>query len=170
MTKADFELIVRSRQSMVYSIAYNFFRNAALAEEVAQDVFLQLYEHRREIRSDAHVVSWLRKTTTHRCIDASRKRSFWNEIQLEEAPEIPDELPASDPLLQDKLRRLVASLPETPRMVVILRYTEEMDADEIGELLGIPVRTVWSHLQRAMALMREKASRYLKEETNEPIR
>src|SRR5213593_3471270 len=153
MTKADVELIVRSRQSMVYSIAYNFFRNAALAEEVAQDVFLQLYEHRREIRSDAHVVSWLRKTTTHRCIDASRKRSFWNEIQLEEAPEIPDELPASDPLLQDKLRRLVASLPETPRMVVILRYAADIDGAGLGQRLRMPAQAVWRHIRGAIAFL-----------------
>ena len=55
-------------------------------------------------------------------------------------------------------------------MVVILRYGEDMDAEKIGEALGMPVRTVWSHLQRAIALMREKASRYLKEESNEAVR
>jgi len=47
MTTAEFELIVRQHQGMVYSIAYNFFNNVAVAEEVAQDVFLQLYENRR---------------------------------------------------------------------------------------------------------------------------
>jgi len=74
------------------------------------------------------------------------------------------------PLLKERLWRLVASLPEKPRMVVILRYGEDMDAEKIGEALGMPVRTVWSHLQRAIALMREKASRYLKEESNEAVR
>ena len=161
---------MRGHQAMVYSIAYNFFRNVAVAEEVAQDVFLQLFQNLHAIGSDSHVVSWLRRATTHRCIDAARRRSFWNEIQLEELPDIPDDLPANDPLLKERLRRLVASLPEKPRMVVLLRYGEDMDAEEIGEALGMPVRTVWSHLQRAIALMREKASRYLKEESNESIR
>jgi RNA polymerase sigma-70 factor, ECF subfamily len=73
-------------------------------------------------------------------------------------------------LLQERLGRLVASLPEKQRMVVVLRFGEDMDAEEIGEALGMPVRTVWSHLQRGIALMREKASRYLKEESHERIR
>jgi RNA polymerase sigma-70 factor (ECF subfamily) len=64
----------------------------------------------------------------------------------------------------------VASLPEAPRAVLILRYGEDMDADEIGEALKMPVRTVWSHLQRATALIRQKAARYLKEKEHEPVR
>ena len=45
-----------------------------------------------------------------------------------------------------------------------------MDVEEIGRTLQMPVRTVWSHLQRATALIREKATLYLKENNNEPIR
>ena len=56
MTTAEFELIVRQHQGMVYSIAYNFFNNVAVAEEVAQDVFLQLYESRRSVESHSHVI------------------------------------------------------------------------------------------------------------------
>jgi RNA polymerase sigma-70 factor (ECF subfamily) len=170
MTTEDFESILLRHQSMVYSIAYNFFRNAATAEEVSQDVFLQLYETPGAPRSEAHVAAWLRKTTTHRCIDAARRRSYANEIAVDALPDLPATASDGDPLLQERLRRLVASLPEKPRMVMILRYTEDLDPEEIGEALGMPVRTVWSHLQRGLALLREKAARYLREESNEPIR
>ena len=68
MTTAEFELIVRQQQGMVYSIAYNFFHNVAVAEEVAQDVFVQLYEKRHAVKSDAHAVAWLRRAATHRCL------------------------------------------------------------------------------------------------------
>ncbi|HYR83284.1 MAG TPA: sigma-70 family RNA polymerase sigma factor [Terriglobia bacterium] len=170
MTTADFELIVRQHQGMVYSIAYNFFNNVAVAEELAQDVFLQLYESRRSVESRSHVIAWLRRATTHRCIDVLRRRSFHNEVQLDELPETRDDQPETDPLLQEKLRRLVASLPETPRTVLILRYGEDMDVEEISRTLEMPVRTVWSHLQRGIALLKEKASRYLKEESRESIR
>ena len=170
MTTAEFELIVRQHQGMVYSIAYNFFNNVAVAEEVAQDVFLQLYENRRSVESHSHVIAWLRRATTHRCIDVVRHRSFHNEVQLDELPETHDDQPETDPLLQERLRRLVASLPETPRTVLILRYGEDMDAEEIGRTLEMPVRTVWSHLQRGVALLKEKASRNLKEESRESIR
>jgi RNA polymerase sigma-70 factor (ECF subfamily) len=170
MANIDFESVLREHQGMVYSIAFNFFHNTAVAEEVAQDVFLKLYESRRLIKSDAHVVAWLRRTATHRCIDTLRRRGTWREVQLEDLPDIADESPPTDPLLQQKLRCLIASLPEKPRMALVLRYGEDMDVDEISRILDMPVRTVWSHLQRGIALVREKASRYLKEETNEPVR
>ena len=57
------------------------------------------------------------------------------------------------------LRKLVASLPDTQRMVVVLRYQEDLDAAEIATTLGMPVQTVWSHLRRAIAMLQEKAGR-----------
>jgi len=167
MTKADFESVVREHQRMVYSIACNFFHNAAIAEEVAQDVFLQLYENRLAVNVGTHCVAWLRRSTVHRCIDATRRSSFRQEIQVDVLPEIPDDSPETDPLLQEGLRRLIASLPETQRSVMILRFGEDMDVDDIGRTLQMPVRTVWSHLQRATARIREKAARFLKENDNE---
>jgi len=89
---------------------------------------------------------------------------------MEELPEVSVAATESDPLLQEGLRRLIASLPEKPRAVLILRYGEDMDPDEIGRTLQMPVRTVWSHLQRATALIREKAARYRMEKENEPSR
>jgi len=73
-------------------------------------------------------------------------------------------------LLQEGLRRLIASLPEKPRAVLVLRFGEDMDAEEIGRILEMPVSTVWSHLQRATAMIREKAARYLMEREDEPSR
>ena len=170
MKPEEFEPILREHQAMVYSIAYHFFHNVALAEEVAQDVFLQLYENRKTIASRSHAASWLRRAVTHRCIDALRHKSMQSELQFEELPDISYDSSEPDPLLKERLRRLVASLPVHLRMVVVLRYGEDMDVEEISRTLDMPVRTVWSNLQRATALMRTKASRYLKEEANESIR
>ena len=66
---------------------------------------------------------------------------------------------AGDPLLQRRLRALIASLPEKQRIVMVLRYQEDMMPEEIARTLDIPVRTVKSHLQRSLALMREKMAR-----------
>src|SRR4051812_7819352 len=118
MTESEFEEVVREYQSMVYSIAYNFFGNAALAEEIAQDVFLQLYENRSITRSHSHVISWLRRVTTHRCIDVLRHRRIQSEVNIEELQDVSEAGPQRDPLLEDKLRKLVASLPTKQRMVV----------------------------------------------------
>jgi RNA polymerase sigma-70 factor (ECF subfamily) len=170
MTKAEFESAVREHQSMVYSIACNFFHNEAIAEEVAQEVFLQLYQGHRSVATGPHCVAWLRRSTVHRCIDTARRSSFRQEVHMEFLPEIPVNAPETDPLLQESLRRLIASLPEKPRAVMVLRFGEDMDADDIASTLQMPVRTVWSHLQRGISMIREKATRYLKEKEDEPIR
>ncbi len=59
-----------------------------------------------------------------------------------------------DPLLTVMLDRQIARLPERSRMIVILRFQEEMEPGEIAEALGIPVGTVKSNLHRALALLR----------------
>ena len=81
---------------------------------------------------------------------------------LPEPLEPPGEPPDADPLLSRRLRQLVASLPEAQRIVLILRYQEDMSPDEISDLLDMPVATVKSHLQRTLRLLREKAARVLR--------
>ena len=66
---AAFAELVREHQSMVFSLARRILRNTATAEESAQEVFLELYRNLGGIQSPAHLVFWLRKVTTHRCID-----------------------------------------------------------------------------------------------------
>jgi RNA polymerase sigma-70 factor, ECF subfamily len=168
MTNSDFENVVRRHQAMVYSIALHFFHNIANAEEVAQDVFLKLYQDRHSPKSELHTIAWLRRTTAHRCIDRLRREKVQREIQLDDMPDASVDSEHADPFLKERLSRLVASLPEKQRMVIILRYGEDMDVDEIGRTLQMPVRTVWSHLQRSLVLLREKASRFLRKEDYEP--
>jgi RNA polymerase sigma-70 factor (ECF subfamily) len=57
----------------------------------------------------------------------------------------------------------VATLPEKPRLVVTLRYQEDLDPTEIADLLGMPLNTVKSHLRRSLAILREKVTRSLGE-------
>lgn len=163
VSEADFSGILRENQAMVYSIAFNFLRDQALAEELAQDVFLQLYKNLGRLESRQHAANWLRRTTGHRCIDFARRRGPVKEVDLESAPEPSSEGSFTDPLLRERLRRLVASLPEKKRLLVIMRFQEEMELEEIAKVLNIPARTVRTQMWRTLALMREKASHFLGE-------
>jgi RNA polymerase sigma-70 factor (ECF subfamily) len=151
--------IVREHQSMVFSLAWRFLRDRALAEELAQDVFLELHRHLAAIESPAHLVFWLRKVASRRCIDLTRRRAFWPKLRLDEVPEPAARTCEADPLVSRALARLVASLPEKARMVVILRYQEDLDPGDIAELLEMPLGTVKSHLQRSLDLLRDKLAR-----------
>jgi RNA polymerase sigma-70 factor (ECF subfamily) len=150
-------------QSMVFSIALRILGDRFLAEETAQDVFLELHAKLDELESDEHVVHWLRRVTVHRSIDKIRQRDRRREDVTDpaELPELTVESAPGDPLLSRQIRQLVGSLPVTPRTVVALRYQEDMSVEEIAEALSMPVATVKSHLRRTLQLLREKMARVL---------
>lgn len=148
-----FAQIIEQHEAMVYSLAWNFFGDRGRAEEVAQDVFLQLYRNLRTIESDAHLLFWLRQVTTRRCIDLTR-RTKHKAVSLDDAGELPAQTKASDPLLDRRLKRLVEELPDAQRAVITLRYQEDLDPAEICRIVGMPVNTVKSHLHRALLSMR----------------
>jgi DNA-directed RNA polymerase specialized sigma24 family protein len=79
---AAFAELVREHQSMVFSIAYHYLQDRSLAEDLAQEVFLELYQGLDRIESPAHLTFWLRRVTANRCIDQGRKklrRSCWSD-------------------------------------------------------------------------------------------
>jgi RNA polymerase sigma-70 factor (ECF subfamily) len=152
----DLEQLVREHQPMVFSLAYHFLRDRARAEDLAQDVFLHLHQKLHELASPAHVKFWLRRVTAHRCIDESRRAKWRNGPGLDSVPEPSVPAADSDFLRADALRKLVASLPEKARFVVILRYQEDLEPTEIAEILNLPLGTVKSQLHRALAILRRK--------------
>lgn len=154
--EVDFTRVVAENQSLVFSLALRFLRDRAGAEELAQDVFLQLYRQIGRIETPAHATWWLRRAICHRCIDEARRRRLRPRVGLEAVPEPLAESRDPDPFLNERLRRLVAGLPANARMVVLLRYQEDLDPTEIAETLNMPVSTVKSHLHRSLAVLRGK--------------
>jgi RNA polymerase sigma-70 factor, ECF subfamily len=153
---AAFAEIVRQSKSMVYSLAYHFLFDKSQAEELAQEVYLQLFQNLKRMESPEHLVFWLRRVTGHRCIDWNRRHCLRSHLNLEDLPEPPAPEGTGDPLLARRLQQLVASLPEKSRMIVTLRYQEDLQLAEIAEIMEIPVNTVKSYLQRALAKLQEK--------------
>jgi len=155
-----FEEIVQDHQSMVFSIAYHFLHDRSLAEEAAQDVFLRLYRNLASIKSPKHLVFWLRQVACRRALDLLRRLPKAPPVSLENVAEPAEDPPDSDPLLSRGLRRMVASLPENARAVIILRYQEELELAEIAQILDIPINTVKSRLERSLEVLREKFHRW----------
>ena len=160
-----FEEIVRQHQGMVFSMACHFLRDRSLAEELAQEVFLNLHQNLNSIKSPEHLVFWLRKVTSHRCIDQSRRQKVRPQVSLEDVPEPAINASENDLFLSEMLRRVVDTLPEKARLVVILRYQEDLDPGEIASVLEMPLNTVKSHLRRSLSILRDKLSRTLGEVT-----
>lgn len=150
-----FARLIERHEGMVFSIALHFFADRTRAEEIAQDVFLQLYRSLGDVESDAHLLFWLRQVTSRRCIDSMR-RARMRLVAIDDVQELPSKEKAPDPLRDKLLRKLVAALPEMQRLVVTLRYQEDLDPTEICNVLGLPVNTVKSHLHRGLQSLRKK--------------
>lgn len=167
MGPEHFPTLLRKHQAMVFSIALRVAGNRGAAEEIAQDVFMELHAKLAELTTAEHVLYWLRRVASHRSIDWIRRSSGTQEIGMDEATleglrELVAEKEAGDPLLSRYLHQLLASLPPVQRSVLVLRYQEDLSPDEIGALLQMPVATVKSHLQRTLKLLRVKAERMLR--------
>ncbi len=150
--EAALAALVRRHQGRVFSIAFHVLGDPAQAEEVAQDVFLRLFRRLGRIDGPEHLVRWLRQVASRRAIDALRRNRLRAAVPLDAVPELAT-TPA-DPYLAHRLRRLVAALPGHQRLALALRYGEGLTPQEMAAVLGLPVNTVKSRLQRALARLR----------------
>lgn len=160
----DFEHLVDEHQSMVFSLAWRMTGDRGLAEEIAQDVFLELDRHMKKIESPKHACFWLRRVAMSRSADALRRRrvrgvDLWVEIEENHGARTEEK---SSPL-GARLEGLLATLPEPQRAALVLRYQEDLTPEEIAATLDAPLATVKSHLQRGLKLLRAKAACHLRE-------
>jgi RNA polymerase sigma-70 factor (ECF subfamily) len=160
----DFERLVDEHQSMVFSLALRMTGDRGLAEEIAQDVFMELDRHLAKIASPDHACFWLRRVAMSRSADALRRRrvrgiDLW--VEMDENHGAQREERGSP--LASRVERLLATLPDAQRAALVLRYQEDLTPEEIAATLGAPLATVKSHLQRGLKLLRAKAECQLKE-------
>jgi len=151
---------------MVFSLALRVTGEHGVAEEVAQDAFLELHRSGERLENEDHIKYWLRRVTVHRATDALRSRSRRPEAAAEEWMDEQHSDAAAAGLdfgIVARLDELLRTLPEQMRVAVVLRYQEEMLPDEIAAMLGQPVATVKSNLQRGLQLLRRKAATTMKE-------
>ena len=160
----DFEQLVDEHQSMVFSLALRMTGDRGLAEEIAQDVFLELDRNLGKMETPEHACYWLRRVTMSRAADALRRRrvrgmDLWVEIEENHGATSEDR---SSPL-STRLEQLLSTLPEAQRAALVLRYQEDLTPEEIAATVEAPVATVKSNLQRGLKLLRAKATTHLKE-------
>jgi RNA polymerase sigma-70 factor, ECF subfamily len=151
-----FAALVGAHQQIVYSLALRMLGTRDLAEDLAQDVFMQLNSHLKSIESAKHLLFWLRQVTTYRAIDQLRRRSRIEMRSLGEEEQLFSPVDGGDPLLERHLRQLIADLSPPARAVLLLRYQEDLDPIDIARTLDMPINTVKSHLKRSLDILRQR--------------
>lgn len=157
--QGTFYRLVQRYQGTVYSLCYRMAGDAQEAEDLAQEAFLRFYRTLNSFQPGARLRPWLHKITANVCLDALRKRRVatlpLDELmEGENHPSTPhrDELPEDAYLCSETQRDVQSALLQLPgeyRVVLVLRYLEDLSYQEIAEVLDVPLTTVETRLFRA---------------------
>ena len=149
---SDFEALFRTHWGPAYRAAYLVVRDAAAAEDIAQEAFLAAVRNLDRFDRRRPFAPWLHRIVVNRAIDWTRARRLRGEVELG------DYLPAPpEPELDGSALGRIAELAPEHRAVVVLRYVLEYTPGEIAELLDLPRGTVNSRLRRGLDRMKEDA-------------
>ncbi|MGN1350187.1 MAG: RNA polymerase sigma factor [Anaerovoracaceae bacterium] len=157
MLKEEFEALAEKYMDRIFRVAFSWTKNAADANDVTQDVLIQLYRTEKPFESDDHVKNWLMRVTVNRC--KMLFRGPWHK--MEDLSEYAETLGFQEESYLD-LFQAVMNLDKKYRVPLMLFYYEGYATAEIAEILGIGEKTVSTRLFRARAKLKE----YLKEEQN----
>jgi RNA polymerase sigma-70 factor, ECF subfamily len=142
-----FEVLFRRHWAGAYRAAWVVMRDAAAAEDVAQEAFIAAVRAIDRFDRRRPFAPWLHRIVVNRAIDAARSRALRREVDTAAEDAAAD--PAPEPL-SDELTAALAELGPEHRAVVALRYLLDYTPGEIAALLDLPRGTVNSRLRRAL--------------------
>jgi len=168
-----FSEIVSRYKNQLYAFLRKFLNQQALVEDVFQDTFLQLYASRDKFDTDRALRPWLFTIAANKAKDALRKMQRRSEISLGTAATAEDvslddlfnmlssyEQTPLDEVSKDetaqRVRGIIADLPENLRIILTLSYFEQFSYKQMAEILSIPIGTVKSRLHTAVLQFAKK--------------
>jgi RNA polymerase sigma-70 factor (ECF subfamily) len=169
-----FDDLVRMYEKQVYGFAYRMAGNYDDANDIASEAFVKVYNAIGSFRGDANFSTWLYRVITNIYLD-HRKRSkahlcvpLDDYIELEEnsvSRQIEDDSPGPLDQVQTSerngiLEHAINELPEYQKMMILLFHTEGKSYEEISAIIGMPIGTVKSRLNRARLALKEKLGAY----------
>jgi len=157
---AGFGARVAENQRRVFQIAYGVLGNRADAEDVAQETFLRAYRKFSSLRESEKFRAWVNRIAFRLALNRRRglsrrltRETSWHALETGES--VDGLRDAEQRVLLDRLRNEIAALPEKLRVVLQLSIVVDMDANDVGAVLGIPAGTVRSRLHAARKLLLE---------------
>ena len=166
----SFCVLLNRNRNVVVQYLSRVVQNQAIAEELAQDVFVRVYRSRRTYEPSAKFSTWLYRITTNVALNHFRDgKKFQNHLSLDNQEfsqhlrEIRDQaLSAEGELLRQavalQVRRAIRSLPPKQRAAVIMHKYQELDYAQIGSILGCTPSSVKALMFRAYETLRMRLS------------
>lgn len=170
-----FNQLLDKYQRPIINFIYHFIHNRAEAEELAQDVFLKIYEVRGRYRAEAKFSTWLYKIATNFCLKKlSRGKSRTNlEVSIDGGQflELQDRHPSVQEVLESQEREKIVAwaiggLSKNERTAVVLRKYHSLSYKEIAYIMGCTEGAVKTYIHRAKLRLKERLVFYLGENHN----
>jgi RNA polymerase sigma-70 factor (ECF subfamily) len=175
--RAAFAELVEKYRQPLFNFVCRTLRDEAESEDVAQNVFLQVYKSRQRYQPTAKFSTWLFTIARNLCLNEIRRRSRHpaesieeNQAENDEQPQRQYEdkktgLPVANVLhgeLATKIEAAIAELPETQRTAILLCRQDELSYEEIAVILGCSLSATKSLIHRGRETLKEKLKPYLK--------
>ena len=146
----------------VYRYCRAALNDAALADDVLQQVFLQAFRDLPRFAGRSTVRTWLLSIARHRVLDAAKqRRRTWARLELAAGPDLPDALPPVGEALDDARLRAalvacIAELDEPVRTAILLRYQQGLTYEEMAEICDERAGTLHARVTRALRQLRDR--------------
>lgn len=167
---AALETLVRRHYASVYNLAYRLCNNRDDAEDIVSEAFVRVHNALPSFRGDAHFTTWLYRIVKNVFLDERKKQRIRSHSSLEEMVELEDSTvsrqvedpnPGPEWAVErreqaDLIREAVMALPKNQRLMIALYHFQHRSYEEIAEVMGLPIGTVKSRLNRARLALKNK--------------
>jgi RNA polymerase sigma factor (sigma-70 family) len=157
--KQAFGHIIDKYKNPLYATILRMTKNPQDAQDLVQEAFIKIYNQLGKYDQRGAFSGWLYRVAVNHCMDEFRKkRSHFKLAEVNEASAINTSHPEVILLKKEKnrqLEKLIGTLPEDERLIILLRYANELPYEEIAETTGMPLSMIRNKLHRAKKKMRD---------------
>ncbi len=174
--EACFRVLVDRHKQRIFNLTFRFLNGNQEAEDIAQEVFVKVFSAKDTYKPAAKFTTWLYVVARNTCLQALRKRS--SDVSLDERPENRQEGhyslvadgrqqgPCEAALSAEKQKKIgeaLSRLPESQRLVILLKRYDDLSYEEIADIMSCSIQAVKSLLFRGRQAMKEFLKEYLGE-------
>ena len=157
-----FRFLVERYQEKVRNIVFSIFNDADLVDDIAQEVFIKVFQALQKFRFESSFYTWIYRITLNKCRDELRKKKvkrFFSFQSFEKTTNLKIENMATttfdDENMMGVIQETMKKLPEKFRLPIILKDIDGLSYDEIADVLDCEVGTVKSRLSRGRTMLKE---------------
>ncbi|PWA11939.1 RNA polymerase subunit sigma-70 [Pueribacillus theae] len=161
--KQAYAHIINKYKNQLYATILRMTKHPQDAQDLVQEAFIKVYQQLGKYDETGKFSSWIYRVAINHCMDEFRKKRYKvKQVEINEGHILHSNHPEVIFLKKEKsrqLERLLSSLPQEERMIILLRYVNELSYSDISELIDVPLSTVRNKLHRAKKKMRDAINR-----------